>query len=336
MSFFLPQLAIDPGTWKTRVFSPTHGGVIMDEPSLVAFARSNHEIVGIGEDVVEMVGKTPHGVEVVRPFNHGSINDYRTAEVLFKYAIEKGLSRWQFFKPEILLSAPVGVTAAKRRASLEVALSAGARNAFVIQTPVLAALGAGIEVREPGGHMIVDVGAGTVDIAVISLGGIVSSRSLKSAGLAMDRSIREYIKRKYSLDIGERTADRVKRELGSAHKPVDDTMEVRGVDIVTGDLSYTTVTGKEIAEALRQTVGEISSAIKETLHSTPPELASDIMDKGIMFTGAGSELRGLSNHVQKETGVTVTTIEDPGLATIRGAGKALEHIGLYKRSILVQ
>lgn len=332
---FTRKMGIDLGTANTLVFMPRRG-VVVNEPSVVAVSRDDNRVLAVGNEARQMIGRTPETIVAYRPLRDGVIADYRVTEAMLRYFINKASGRIRFFRPEVMVSVPAGVTSTERRAVIEATIQAGAKAAYVVKEPVLAAIGAGIPINEPAGHMVVDIGGGTADVAVISLGGIVSSTSVKVAGNKFDAAISEYIKRNYNLAIGDRTAEDVKIRIGSA-VPVDDEslkMEIKGRDLMSGLPKTIEIHSTEITAAIADELDEVIRAIKSVLHETPPELAADIMDKGIVLTGGGALLRNIDELVFQETGVPAHIAEDALLCVAKGTGIALEHLEVYKRSIM--
>lgn len=333
---FSKKLGIDLGTANTLVFAPGRG-VILNEPSVVAVSEPENKVLAVGNEAKEMVGKTPDAIVAYRPMKDGVIADYRVTEAMLRYFIGKAISGWSFFKPEVLISVPAGVTSTERRSVVEAAIKAGAKSAYVVKEPILAAIGAGIPIQEPSGHMIVDIGGGTADIAVISLGGIVAAASVKVAGNKIDSAIGDYIKKNFNLAIGERTAEDIKIAIGSA-VPVEEELSyrIKGRDFLTGLPRGAEVTTNEIVKAIEPELKEIMRAIKSVLQETPPELASDIIDNGIVMTGGSSLLRNFDELVFRSTGVKARVAEDALLCVAKGTGIALEHLEVYKKSIIAK
>jgi len=332
---FIRKIGIDLGTANTLVFVPRKG-VVINEPSVVAVSRDENRVLAVGNEARDMIGRTPDTIVAYRPLRDGVIADYRVTEAMLRYFINKAGGKFRLFRPEVMVSVPAGVTSTERRAVIEATMQAGAKAAFVVKEPVLAAIGAGIPINEPSGHMVVDIGGGTTDIAVISLGGIVASTSVKVAGNKLDQAISDYIKKNYNLAIGDRTAEDIKIKIGSA-VPVDDErlkMEIKGRDLMSGLPKTIEIHSAEVTEAISDELEEIIRAIKAVLHDTPPELSADIMDKGIVMTGGGSLLRNINELVFQETGVTAHIAEDALLCVAKGTGIALEHLDVYKRSIM--
>ncbi|MHB1316247.1 MAG: rod shape-determining protein MreB [Minisyncoccota bacterium] len=334
MSIFSKKLGIDLGTANTLVYVPGRG-VVLNEPSVVAVSEEDNKILAIGIEAKDMIGRTPESIIAYRPMKDGVIADYRVTEAMLRYYIDKALGKWNFFKPEVLVSVPAGVTSTERRAVIEAAIKAGAKNAYVVKEPILAAIGAGIPIHEAMGHMIVDIGGGTTDVAVISLGGIVSSTSVKCAGNRLDHSIADYIKKTFNLAIGDKTAEDIKMKVGSAI-PLDEelSMQVKGRDFVTGLPRSVELKTNEIVKAISKDLREMIKAIKDVLQDTPPELSADIIDKGIIMTGGSSQLRNLPELVFRRTGVKAVLAKDALYCVVKGTGIALEHLDTYKKSII--
>ena len=336
MRFFASRLGIDLGTANTLVYVPGKG-IVLNEPSVVAVSEHDRRILAVGAEAKEMVGKTPESIVAYRPMADGVIADYRVTEAMLAYFIRKALGRWTFSKPEVLVSVPAGVTSTERRAVIEAAIKAGAKAAYVVKEPILAAIGAGIPIHESKGRMIVDIGGGTTDVAVISLGGIVACASVKCAGNRLDGAIAEYVKKTFNLGIGETTAERIKIEVGSAVLVEDELeMAVKGRDYLTGLPRSVTIKTNEIVKAVQRELKEMVGAIKTVLLETPPELASDIIDTGIVMTGGSSQLRNMPELVFRRTGVKAILAKDALHCVANGTGVALEHLDTYKRSILAK
>ncbi len=329
------DIGIDLGTANTLVYVKGRG-IVINEPSVVAIDRDTKQIFAVGNKAKEMVGRTPGNIIAIRPLKDGVIADFDMTERLLKDFISKATRRSGWLRPRVVVAVPSGVTEVEKRAVIDATLSAGAKDARVIEEPMAAAIGSGLPVQEPTGNMIVDIGGGTTEVAVISLGGIVSHRSIRTAGDEMDEAIIQHIRRNYNLLIGERTAEQIKAEIGSAMATDEPelTMEVRGRDLVTGLPKTVTVTSDEVREALEEPVHAILEAVKVTLEKTPPELAADIMDRGIVLAGGGSLLRGLDRLLMEETGMPVHIAEQPHTAVVMGTGLALEHFDLLQRIML--
>lgn len=335
MSFFqlfARDMGIDLGTANTLVFVRGKG-IVLQEPSVVAIDRDSKNIMAVGLEAKQMIGRTPGNIIATRPMKDGVIADFDTTQNMLKYFIGKANPRRTPFRPRVVICVPSGVTGVEQRAVQDAALQAGAREAHIIEEPMAAAIGAGLPVGEPTGSMVVDIGGGTTEVAIISLGGIVTARSVRVAGDEMDAAIVQYVKRAYNLLIGERTGEEVKISIGTAHPlEKEETMEIRGRDLVSGLPRTVKITSEEVRKALSEPVAAIIEAIKVTLENTPPELAADIMDRGIVMTGGGSLLRGLDILVSKETGMPVHVSDDALLCVVKGTGKALESIDLLKRA----
>ncbi len=336
MSFFTPKLGIDLGTANTLVFVPGKG-VVLNEPSVVAISEIDKRILAVGNDAKEMIGRTPGEIIAYRPLKDGVISDYRVTQAMLRYFIGKALGKWQFFRPEVMVSVPTGVTSTERRAVVEAAVRAGAKNAYVVKESVLAAIGAGIPIQEPRGNMVVDIGGGTCDVAVISLGGIVASTSVKFGGDKLDHAIADYIKKTYNLGIGEKSAEDVKIAIGSA-VPMEEelVMTVRGRDFITGLPRSAELKTNDLVKAMGKELREIIKAIRDVLQETPPELASDIIDRGIIMTGGTSQLRYFPELVLRRTGVKARVADNPLFCVARGTGIALDHLDTYKKAIIAK
>lgn len=334
MSFFTKKLGIDLGTANTLVFMPGKG-IVLNEPSVVAVSLEQNKILAVGNEAKEMVGKTPDNITAYKPMKDGVIADYRVTEAMLRYYISKALGRFSLLKPEVMISVPAGVTSTERRAVIEAALKAGAKNAYVVKEPILAAIGAGISIYEPMGHMIVDIGGGTTDVAVISLGGIVASTSVKCAGNKIDAAIVDHVKKTYNLLIGEKTAEEIKIGIGSA-VPMEEelAMNVKGRDALSGLPRSVEIKTNEIVRAIAKELREMIQAIKDVLQDTPPELASDIIDQGITMTGGSSQLRNLPELVLRRTGVKAQLADNALFCVVLGTGIALEHLETYKKSVI--
>ena len=336
MSFFSPKLGIDLGTANTLVFVPGRG-VVLDEPSVVAVSQIDKRILAVGADAKEMIGRTPEEIIAYRPMRDGVIADYRVTQAMLRYFISKAMGRFQLFKPEVMVSVPTGVTSTERRAVVEAAIRAGARNAYVVKESVLAAIGAGIPINEARGNMVIDIGGGTTDVAVISLGGVVASTSVKCAGDKLDHAIADYVKKVHNLSIGDKTAEGIKIGVGSA-VPVEEElmMNVRGRDFVTGLPRTTEIKTNDMVKAMGKELREIIKAIRDVLQETPPELSADIIDRGITMTGGTSQLRNFPELVLRRTGVKAAVAKDPLFCVARGTGIALEHLDTYKKAIIAK
>ncbi len=336
MAFFSKKLGIDLGTTCILVYLPGQG-VVLNEPSVVAVSEEENTILAVGADAKEMIGRTPETIVAYRPMRDGVIADYRMTEVMLRHYINKVLGKWNIFKPDVMISVPAGVTSTEKRAVIEAAVKAGAKNAYVIKEPILAAIGAGIPIHEPRGHMIVDIGGGTIDVAVISLGGIVASNSMKCAGNKMDQAIIDYIKKTHNLAIGDKTAEEIKIQVGAA-VPLEEelSMLIKGRDYITGLPRTAEVKTNEIVRAINRELREIIKAIRDVFQETPPELSADIIDRGIIMTGGSSQLRHLPELVFRRTGVKAILSKDAQSCVAKGTGVALNHLDLYKKSIIAK
>ncbi len=333
---FSPKLGIDLGTTTVLVFSPGRG-IVLNEPSVVAVNQATNKILAVGNDAKAMLGRTPGEIVAYRPMKDGVIADYRVTEAMLRYYIKKSLGKWNIFRPEVMISVPAGVTSTERRAVVEAATKAGAREAYVVKEPILAAIGAGIPIQEARGHMIVDIGGGTSDVAVISLGGIVASTSVKCAGNALDHAIADYMKKTHNLSIGDKMAEEIKIQIGSA-VPVDEElfMTVKGRDHLTGLPRSIEVGTNEVVRAIGKELRVQVNAIKDVLQETPPELAADIIDNGIIMTGGSAQLRNYPELVFRRTGVKARVGKDPAYCVAKGTGEALKHLDTYKKAIIAK
>lgn len=336
MQFFAQKLGIDLGTANTLVFVPGKG-IVLNEPSVVAVSEIDNKVVAVGAEAKDMIGKTPDNIIAYRPMKDGVIADYRVTEAMLKYYISKTLGKWNFWKPDVMISVPAGVTSTERRAVIEAAMKAGAKNAYVVKEPILAAIGAGIPIYEPKGHMVVDIGGGTTDVAVISLGGIVASTSVKHAGNKIDQAIADYIKKTFNLGVGDKTAEEVKIAIGSA-VPLEEELAytIKGRDFMTGLPRSVEVKTNEIVKAIDSELREIVKAIKTVFQDTPPELAADIIDQGIIMTGGSSQLRNLPELILRRTGVKATLADEALYCVVKGTGIALDHLETYKKSVIAK
>ncbi len=331
---FIKKIGIDLGTANTLVFVPGKG-IVINEPTVVALSLAENRILAVGNEAKEMLGRTPDSILALRPMKDGVIADYRVTEAMLRYFINKATGPFRLFRPEVMVAVPAGITSTERRAVVDATLNAGAKAAFVVKEPVLAAIGAGIPINEPAGHFIIDVGGGTSEVAVISLGGVVACASARVGGNKLDLAIAEYIRKKHNLAIGERTAEEIKWAIGSAlPKKDEEKMEVRGRDLIAGLPKTIEVKSNEITEAISDHLREIVQTIKSVLQNTPPELSADVMDRGMILSGGGSLLRNLPELIEKATGVPCWRAEDPLFCVAKGAGIALEHLDIYKRSVM--
>ncbi len=336
MGFFSQKLGIDLGTANTLVFVPGKG-IVLNEPSVVAVSEEDNQIMAIGNEAKTMVGRTPDNIIAYRPMKDGVIADYRVTEAMLRYYMRKALGKMGIFRPDVLISVPAGVSSTERRAVVEAAIRAGAKNAYVVKEPILAAIGAGIPIQEAQGHMIVDIGGGTIDVAVISLGGIVASTSVKVAGNKVDHAITEYIKRTFNLAVGDKTAEEIKITIGSAVPLKEElSMTIKGRDMITGLPRSVEIKTNEIVKAITRELRAMIEAIKTVLQNTPPELSSDIIDMGITMTGGSSQLRNLPELVLRRTGVKAALADDPLFCVVKGTGIALEHLHTYKKTIIAK
>lgn len=331
-NFFLSKdMGIDLGTANTLVYVRGKG-IVLRESSVVAVAKDRKRALAVGEQAKQMIGRTPGSIIAVRPLLDGVIADFDVAEIMLKYFISKVHDRKSFMKPRMVIGVPSGITGVERRAVIEAALTAGAREAHLIEEPMAAAIGAGLPVAEPTGSMVVDIGGGTTEVAVISLGGIVVSKSVRVAGDELNEAIMTHMKRAYNLAIGERTAEDIKIKLGSAYKNSQEhTMEVRGLNLNEGLPRTVVITSSEIREAIAEDVTQIVNAVKTTLERTPPELASDIIDRGIVLAGGGALLRGLDELITSETQISVHIAEDPLSCVALGTGRVLEEFNALRQ-----
>ena len=330
MKFFSRDLGIDLGTANTLVHVKGKG-IVVREPSVVAMDISSKTPLAVGDKAKEMIGRTPSNIVAIRPLKDGVISDFNVTQKMLKYFISRALGTdHPFIRPRVVICVPSGVTPVEERAVKEAALAAGAKGPIILEEPVAAAIGAGLPVGEPTGNMIVDIGGGTTEVAVISLGGIVTSRSIRVAGDEMDDAIVAHIKRRYNLMVGYRTAEAVKLEIGYAYKFEPSTYTVRGRDLLTGLPKTIEVTSEEVQEALQEPVMAIVDAVKSCLEKTPPELSSDIMDRGIMMAGGGSLLRNLDDLIAEETGIAVHLSEDPLSCVVIGTGNVLDHADILQ------
>lgn len=332
---FIRQLGIDLGTANTLVFVPKQG-IIIQEPTVVAVTKPGNRVLAIGVEAKEMIGKTPADITVYRPMRDGVIADYRVTQAILRYFIQKACGFWKFFKPEILVSVPAGSTSTEQKAVIDAAREAGARSTYVVKEPILAAIGAGIPINSPVGNMVVNIGGGTSEIAVISLGGIVSWSSIRVAGDRMDQAILDFLKKKYNLAIGEKTAEEIKIKVGSAMPLAEKekmTIQIRGQDIIEGLPKNIEITSNDVAEAIGPQLKEIVQAIKNVLRDTPPELSADIIDRGMILTGGGCQLRNLDALIFKATGVPAYVADEAMFCVAKGTGIILDNIEIYKRSV---
>lgn len=334
MAIFGNKLGIDLGTVNTLVYLPNKG-IVLNEPSVVAVSEQDNTVLAIGIEAKNMIGKTPENIIVYRPMRDGVIADYRITEAMLRYFINKTLGKFNLFKPDVMVSVPAGINSTERRAVVEAAIRAGAKNAYVVKEPILAAIGAGIPIHESKGYMIMDIGGGTTDVAVIALGGIVASTSVKCAGDKIDQAISDYIKKTFNLAIGDKTAEAIKTKIGAAI-PLDEeiTITIKGRDYIQGLPRTAQISTNEIVRAIDKELRLMINAIKEVLALTPPELAADIIDDGIIMTGGTSQLRNLADLVYRRTGVKARVADDPLLCVAKGTGEAIKHLNTYKKTII--
>jgi len=329
----IKKIGIDLGTTTVLVYVPKRG-IILHEPSVVAISTIDKKILAVGKEAKDMLGRTPDTIIARRPLKDGVIADYRTTEAMLKYFINKALGGVRLFRPEVMVAVPGGITSTERRAVIDATIAAGAKAAYIIKEPVVAAIGADIPIGSASGHMVVDIGGGTAEIAVISLGGIVASESVRIGGTRFDQAIMEHVRRKYGLAIGERTAEEAKINIGSAMYMEDKlTMEVKGRDMMAGLPRIITISSDDITDAIQSELEGIIDAIKDVLQKTPPELSADVMDKGMILTGGSSQLRNLDQLFREATGVSAYVADDAQLCVAKGTGIALENLESYKRSI---
>jgi rod shape-determining protein MreB len=331
---FSRDMGIDLGTANTLVYIKGKG-ILIREPSVVALRDGKEDVLAVGNEAKNMIGRTPGNIHAVRPMKDGVIADFDITETMLSYFITKAHKRSKLVRPRIIICVPSGVTEVEKRAVLDAAQHAGARNAYLIEEPMAAAIGAGLPVHEPTGNMVVDVGGGTTEVAVISLGGIVTSRSIRIGGDEMDEAVVQYIKRNYNLMIGERTAEEIKIDIGSAlPEDAEGEKEIRGRDMVSGLPKTITVSASEIQQALKEPVDSIAEAVKFTLEKTPPELSSDVMDRGIILTGGGALLKSLAKRLIKDIQIPVHLAEEPLDCVVEGTGVALEEIDSLKKMLM--
>ncbi|PIP17481.1 MAG: rod shape-determining protein [Parcubacteria group bacterium CG23_combo_of_CG06-09_8_20_14_all_35_9] len=331
---FIKKIAIDLGTTNILVHVPGKG-VVINEPSVVAISTADKKILAVGEEAKEMIGRTPETIVALRPLKDGVIADYKTTEAMIRYFISKALGGLRIFRPEVMVAVPAGITSTERRAVVDATIQAGAKAAYIIKEPIAAAIGAGIPIGGASGHMIVDMGGGTSEMAVISLGGIVASTSVRIGGNKFDTAITEYIHKKYNLAIGERTAEDIKINIGSALF-LEDKMEmkIKGRDMPSGLPRTLVITSDDVTEAIQNELEGIIVATKSVLYDTPPELSADVMEKGMILSGGSALLRNIDELLSRATGVPAYVADEPLLCVVKGTGIALENLDSYKRSIL--
>lgn len=335
MAFWVRKIGIDLGTANTLVFVPGKG-VVINEPSVVAISIFENRVLAVGNEAKEMLGRTPDTIVASQPLRDGAIADYRVTEAMLKYFINRVTGRVRLFRPEVVLSIPAGITSTERRAVVDAAVKAGAKAAYVVKEPILAAIGAGIPIHTAQGNMIINIGGGTSEIAIISLGGVVASASARVGGNKIDQAISDYIKRKYSLAIGERTAEEVKIKIGSAIVQVkEEHIEVRGRDLMGGLPRTVSISSNEVTEAIQDELREIINVIKQVLQETPPELAADVMDKGMVLSGGTAQLKYIDQLIAKTINVPCYVAENPAFCVVKGTGIVLENLEIYKRSLML-
>ena len=331
---FVTKISIDLGTCNSLVFVPGKG-IVLEEPSVVAIAPAENKILAVGLKAKMMIGRTPDFIQIYRPLKDGVISDYRVTQAMLRHFITEAQGKFRLFKPELVISVPAGSSSTERRAVIEAALSSGARSAFVAKEPILAAIGAGIPINSCEGTMIIDIGGGTSEIAVISLGGIVTSSSVRIGGDKMNEAIAEYIKKKYNLAVGTQTAEEVKIKIGTAlPKKKEEFLDVRGRDLISGLPRNIRVSSNETAQALQDVLKEIVDTVKQVLRNTPPELSADVMNKGMIIAGGGSMLRNMDEIIAKATGVPCFRADEPLYCVVKGTGVVIENLDTYKRSIM--
>jgi len=331
---FIRKIGIDLGTANTLVCLPKKG-VVINEPTVVAVSIDDNRVVAVGAQAKEMIGRAPESIIVYQPMRDGVIADFRITQTLLRYFIEKVIGRVRFFRPEVLVAVPAGITSTERRAVVEATLAAGAKNAYVAKEPVLSAIGAGVPINSAAGNLVIDIGGGTSEIAVISLGGVVAWASVRIGGNKIDQAITDYIRKRHNLIIGEQVAEKVKIAIGTAlTQKKEKIMEIRGRDLLSGLPRTITVRNNEIPDAISDELREILQGIKKVLQETPPELAADIIDRGMVVSGGGSLLRNFDKLITQATDVPCFRADDPLLCVAKGTGIVLEHLDLYKRSLM--
>ncbi len=333
---FNAKIGIDLGTCNSLVFVPNKG-VVLQEPSVVAVSVEGNKILAIGKEAKEMIGRTPDTIVIYRPLKDGVIANFRITQAMLKYFIDKALGQWRFLKPELMIGVPAGITSTERRAVIEAGINAGAKQVYLAKEPILAAIGAGIPINSCSGNMIIDIGGGTSETAVICLGGVVTCNSLRIGGDKMDLVISDYIKKRYNLAIGEQAAEEIKIKIGSALSEKEErNLEIKGRDLVSGLPRTVQIFSNEISEAISDIISEIIQMVKIVLRNTPPELSSDIIDKGMVLSGGGALLRNMSERISQEVGVPCFLAEDPLICVAKGTGVALDNLDVYKKSIMAK
>lgn len=334
MALFIKKIGIDLGTTNVLVYVEGRG-IVVNESSVVAISTLDKKVVAVGKEAKDMIGRTPDTIVAERPLRDGVIANYKTTEAMLRYFINKAVGGLRVFRPEVMVAVPGGITSVERRAVIDATMASGARAAYIMKEPILAAIGADIPIGSPSGNMIVDIGGGTAEMAVISLGGIVASGSVRIGGNKFDTAIMEHTRRKYGLAIGERTAEEVKIQIGSAmylEKPM--SMEVKGRDMVSGMPRTITLTSDDVTDAIQHELEGLIQALKDVLYRTPPELSADVMEKGMILSGGSAQLRNLDELFSQATGVPAYVADEPMLCVVKGTGIALENLDSYKRSIL--
>jgi len=331
---FSKKIAIDLGTTNTLVYVPGKG-IIINEPSVVAYSLLDKAVLAVGDEAKQMIGRTPDTIVASRPLKDGVIADYKTTEAMLRYFVNKAVGTIRIFRPEVMVAVPAGITSTERRAVIDATIAAGAKAAYIIKEPIAAAIGADIPIGSASGHMVIDMGGGTSEIAVISLGGIVTSNSVRIGGNKFDHAIQDFVKKKYNLAIGERSAETMKIKVGSAlYLDKKIKIDIKGRDMITGLPRIVTVSSDDVTDALQDELGGIISAVKQVLYNTPPELSADIMDKGMVLSGGSSLLRNMDELLSQAIGVPAYNADESLLCVVRGTGVALENLESYKRSIL--
>lgn len=333
---FSKKIGIDLGTTTVLVYLPKRG-IVINEPSVVAVSKVDKKVLAVGKEAKDMLGRTPDTIVAQRPLKDGVIADYKTTEAMLRYFINKAMGGMRIFRPEVMVAVPGGITSTERRAVIDAAISAGAKAAYIVKQPLVAAIGANIPIGSPSGHMIVEIGGGTTEMAVISLGGIVASDSVRIGGVKFDAGITEHVRKTYNLAIGERTAEEIKIQVGSAMYLEDKlSMEIKGRDMITGLPKIIEVTSDDVTEAIQPLLEGVIATLKDVLYKTPPELSADVMDKGIVMSGGSSQLRNFDRLISEATGVPTYLAEEPQMAVARGTGLALENLEAYKRSVFTK
>ena len=328
------KIGIDLGTTNTLVFVPGKG-IVINEPSIVAISLFDNKILAVGSQAKEMVGRAPDTITVVKPLKDGVIADYKVTQAMIRHFIGKSFGRFNFMKKEVLISVPVAISSTERRAVIEAGMNAGVKAVYLVKEPVLAAIGAGIPINSSYGHMIVDIGGGTTEVAVVSLGGVVTSAGLRVAGNKIDQAIIDFVKKKHNLAIGERTAELIKMNIGTAVRVAnEETLSIRGRDLLTGLPKTIDLTSNEVNEAIQEQLKEITQTIKRVLQETPPELCADIIERGIVLSGGGAMLKNMDVFMTRVTGVPAHVADDALLCVAKGAGAVLENLNIYKRNII--